>query len=203
MTRIYQMTECTEEKYYSNQCKICYQRKNEAWERIRKEEARIVLGITHNNREYCFHLLVDWWSQDITPGYSSQLIMYIALGGKSTNPQAKLTLLDIFLSVQKKSLAIALTFTKVSECFKFQFYFTLEQIFFGSYACDGNRKHSISLSLISRIRFTQLIFLSASSTSISLSYSLKIYSAYCHPYVFQYLNLHSLSYLLQTFSISM
>ena len=42
--------------------------KNEAWERIRKEEARIVLGITHNNREYCFHLLMDWWNQDITPG---------------------------------------------------------------------------------------------------------------------------------------
>lgn len=63
--------------------------KNEAWERIRKEEARIVLGITHNNREYCFHLLVDWWSQDITPGYSSQLIMYIALGGKKYKSSGK------------------------------------------------------------------------------------------------------------------
>ena len=61
---------------------LLWEEKNEAWERIRKEGARIVLGTTHSNREYCFHLLMNWWSQDITPGYSSQLKMYIALGGK-------------------------------------------------------------------------------------------------------------------------
>ena len=63
--------------------------KNEAWERISKEGARIVLGTTHSNREYCFHLLMDWWSQDITPGYSSQLKMYIALGGKKYKSSCK------------------------------------------------------------------------------------------------------------------
>lgn len=134
--------------------------KNEVWKESEKRKPELCLALLTIIENIVFHLLVDWWSQDITPRYSSQLIMYIALGGKKYKSSAKLTLLDIFLSVQKKSLAIALTFTKVSECFKFQFYFLLsEQIFLTLMLVMETRKHFYFLSLISPyVRFTQLIF---------------------------------------------
>ena len=70
---------------------------------------------------------------------------------KNTNLHAKLILLDIILSVQKESLAIALTFTKVSEFFKFQFYFKLEQIFLTLMFVMEIGSISISMSLISHM----------------------------------------------------
>lgn len=79
-----------EEKFIPTSAKFALIRE-EKWglgKTVKKEGGRIVLGITHSNK-YCFHLLMDWWSQGISPGHSSLLIMYIALGEKKYKASGK------------------------------------------------------------------------------------------------------------------
>lgn len=65
-------------------------------------------------------VLICLWTDKVEafiPCGSLLLIMCIALGGKNTKPQAKPTIPDIFLSVQKERLATELTITKFQNIF--------------------------------------------------------------------------------------